>query len=486
MLNLQHITKSFRDTVVLDDVSLALNSGDVIALVGENGAGKTTLLNILLGTLRPDAGTVSRGHESVGYVPQEAILGATIADNFNPATEVWRRDYALSLVGLENKLLDTPVRHLSGGQKTRLALAKVLATDPAPTVLLLDEPTNNLDAEGLAWLQQFIQQFRGGIMLVSHDRAFINAVATKAIELQKGKLTAYGGNYNFYKQQKELERQAELERYRANIEERKRLETDLRSKQERARKGLKKSQPTDNDKAQFDWHQNNVQRSFSGQARAARTRLEQLEEVKRPDSTESHKLTLGGTVPNSKLILQLEAIQKYSLQDVNLEIRGNERMHITGRNGAGKTTLLKIAAGLLQPDSGTVTLGTNVTIGYFSQDTDGLDHSKTALENLHMQDVDPTDIYRQARSLELTAEDLKKPVAELSRGQQAKLSFAKLLLGANQLLILDEPTNHLDIPTREQIEAALQNYRGAMLFASHDKYFTEALQTTTSEELSRA
>lgn len=479
MVYLSDISKNFQDKQVLDNVSLSLQPGDITALIGVNGAGKTTLLTILLGIVQPDSGVVSIGNDVISYVPQE-ILVDKVAENFE-GIAAWRRGYALSRVGLDNIPLDTSTSSLSGGQRTRLAFAKVLAADPEPTVLLVDEPTNNLDGAGLKWLQEFIKGFNGSVLLVSHDRTFINAVATKTVELHHGKLTQYGGNYDFYKGRKEIEQQAAQARYQDSIEERKRIEKGMRTIQNRAHQGLRRKNPKDNDKAQFDWHQGNAQRSFSGQLKAVQSRLDQLEEVEPPEKTKVYSLKLEGKIPKHKRILKLENVQKTyankrGLHNINLELSGSEHVHIAGHNGSGKTTLLKITAGLLQPDSGAVAQGTNINISYFSQDVDGLDHNKTALENLQLVHSTLTDIYRQARNLGLTQNDLHKKVSVLSRGQQTKLAFAKLLFGSHQLLILDEPTNHLDIPTRKEIESALKKYDGAILFASHDTYFVETLQ----------
>lgn len=473
MFALHHIHKSYRDEPVLEEINLSVNAGEVIALIGENGAGKTTLLKVILGQLKPDSGQAALHHETVGYVPQEAEAVGTIQDGFS-AAEAWKIDYALSLVGLEAISRSRTVSSLSGGQKTRLALAKVLAAEPEPTVLLLDEPTNNLDTDGLAWLEQFIKNFKGGIVLVSHDRSFINKVATSIAELHKGQLKQYGGDYDFYKDQKEIEYQTELQKYQVVIEERRKLEKVLRDKQDRANRGLRSQKLRDNDKAQFDWHQNNVQRSFSGQARALQSRLDQLEEVEKPESSKNYKIKLGGNVAPTKLIVKAESISKaYDGRTIvypNFELRGTQRLNIQGTNGSGKTTLLKIAANLLTPDTGSIEVGQNIKLDYFSQDVDGLDYSLSNFENLEITGADPTAIYREARSLGLDQTELRKKPGELSRGQQAKLSFAKLLLSQNHLLILDEPTNHLDLPTREKIEHALRNYQGAMLIASHDTY----------------
>lgn len=486
MAFLRHIYKSFPNKTVIEDVNLAINSGEVVALIGKNGAGKTTLLDILRGELKPDAGSVQVSG-TIGYVPQEAVLGRTIVQSFSTAIPSWEIDYALERVGLGEKDLDTSVSSLSGGQKTRLAFAVVLAQDPEPSLLLLDEPTNNLDADGLVWLSDFVSNFNGAVLLVSHDRQFVNGAATKIAELYNGKLTLYGGDYDFYRQQKELEQTAALALYQQNIEERNHLTKAIRDQREKGKHTHEHIKRSDGDKYQRDFFRNRVTNKFGQQARQLEKRLDQLDEVDRPEFAKDYKVVLGGEVDSSKLVLRLVEICKgfpaSVLDKVNLEIRGNERVHVQGKNGSGKTTLLTIAAGRLSVDSGEVIYGNGISVGYFSQDVDGLDHLITGLENLIQTEVRMTDIFREARSLGLFDADLKKPVSELSRGQQAKIGFAKLLLGSHHLLILDEPTNHLDIPTREQIESAIKQYRGAILFASHDTYFAKTIKPTKELKL---
>lgn len=484
--NLRHIYKSFQGYAVLEDVSLSISPREVVALIGANGAGKTTLLEILRQELKPDAGSVQTSG-AIGYVPQEAVLGKTIQQSFSATNESWQISYALERVGLGTKELDTYVSKLSGGQKTRLAFAVVLAQDPEPSLLLLDEPTNNLDAAGLDWLTDFVRNFDGAVLLVSHDREFVNKTATKIAELHNGKLTQYGGDYDFYRQQKDLEQAAAVARYQQNIEERSHLTKAITAQREKGKNTHENIKRSDNDKYQRDFFRNRVTNKFGQQARALEKRLDQLEEVDRPEFAKDYRIVLGGEVDSGKLVLSLSEIckgfAKPVLNNIDLEIRGGERIQVQGQNGSGKTTLLTIAAGRTQPGSGEVTYGTGISVGYFSQDVDGLDHATTGLENLTATEAQMTNIFREARSLGLTDADLKKPVSELSRGQQAKLGFAKLLLASHHLLILDEPTNHLDIPTREQIETALKQYRGAILFASHDKYFTKKLQPTKELKL---
>lgn len=482
MFTLQHIHKSYGDNVVLNDISFTVNLGEVIALIGENGAGKTTLLKIILEQIKPDEGSVALHNEVVGYVAQEADVGSTIKDSFDNQTEPWQIDQAFEIVGLGDAPRSALVSSLSGGQKTRLAFAHVLAQAPEPTMLLLDEPTNNLDADGLQWLANFIWAFRGGIVLVSHDRTFINLVATSIAELHNGTMRHYGGDYDFYKEQKTIERRSELEKYLQNIEEKKRLEQAIAKQQDKNQHVHKHIKRSDGDKYQRDFFRNRVTVKFGQNANMLQSRLEQIEDVERPEALRVYPISLAGNVSGDKLLLRLKALDKHYakpiLQQVDFEMRGKERIHLRGLNGSGKTTLLKIAAGLLKPDSGERVVGTGVQIGYFSQDVDGLEYDKTALQNLEATQAAPTHLFREARSLRLTQSDLQKWPGDLSRGQQAKLGLAKLLLSSNQLLILDEPTNHLDIPTREQMEAALQAYDGALLFASHDAYFAQAMKPT--------
>lgn len=488
MLNLYKITKSYKDNLVLKDVALSAGPGEVIALIGANGAGKTTLLKILLGEVAPDDGQITNHHDEVGYIPQELDnLNETIEKSFG-SVESWRIDYALNLVDLGDVRKDSLLSNLSGGQKTRVAIAQVLAQDPEPTVLLLDEPTNNLDTEGLEWLESFIKRFKGAVLFVSHDRQFINAVATKVIELKAGVTKLYGGNYEFYKQQKVIEYQAALEKYEKQQVEKKRLKKAMVAQKEATKHVHEHIKRADNDKYQRDFFRNRVSVKLGQKAKNLETRLDKLEEVERPDFDKDYEFSLGGASHANKLLVQVEGISKLYdkqvvLSDINFEIRGNVHIHIKGLNGSGKSTLLHILAGQLPPTKGTIIYGNDVSVGYFSQDTEGLDYKISALDNLSTSEAKQEAIYRQARSLGIVAEDLLKMPGELSRGQQSKLGFARLLLANHDLVILDEPTNHLDIATKEQLEKALQGYKGAILVASHDVYFLQQLKINQTLEL---
>lgn len=480
MIHLRNITKTFKDKLVLDKVDLTVNTGEVIALIGDNGSGKTTLLRIILGEVLPDEGVVELNGMVVGYVPQEAVNQNKTINQCFGIQEPWRIDYALGLVGLE-KSDSKIVKDLSGGQKTRLAIARVLAKDPQPSVLLLDEPTNNIDRQGLEWLEQFIKNFTGAILLVSHDRHFINMTANVVIELKGAKLNRYGGDYDFYKLQKEIEYQAELRKYEQSIEKRRQLERVLSEKQDRARKGIRNQKMRDNDKAQFDWHQNNVQRSFGGQSRAIQARLDQLDIVTKPESNRNYKLKLSSEQTHAKRLIEAKSICKkfgtnLVLEDISLLIRGGERWHIVGLNGSGKSTLLSILSGTILPDKGEITTAEGLSIGYYSQELEDSRVEINGLDYLSLTSATKTEIVKSAASMGLSIGDLSKQVSELSRGQQAKLEFTKLLLSNHEMIILDEPTNHLDIATKERLEFALNGYQGTLVVASHDKYFTDAIK----------
>ncbi|MCA9349323.1 ABC-F family ATP-binding cassette domain-containing protein [Candidatus Saccharibacteria bacterium] len=484
MLELAHIYKTLGDKLILQDINLGIDH-EVVALIGKNGAGKSTLLQIILGQIEADEGTVKyRG--AVGYVPQHPQLANTVGGCFG-SVESWQADIAMAEVGLE-KSLTFPTSKLSGGQKTKLALAMVLAQAPRPSILLLDEPTNNLDATALRWLEDYIKHFKGLVILVSHDRSFINRTCTKVLLLEATKLTIYKGNYDDYKSQKELELQHQLLEYQSNLDEKKRLNSLLQAKSQQM-------QATSNQcynklmgipKISFNTNKNASQTNTGRQIKAINSRIEQLASLEKPDIAKDYLLELNGAVRGGKLVVKLDNINVDFLPKVNnfcLEIRGQQRVVVVGPNGCGKTTLLRIAHRSITPSSGVVVVGAGISIGYISQEVSGLDFSLSSFENLLQSNSDRTVIHRQARALGLEAAALGLKPNELSRGQQSKLSFAKLLLGNHDLLILDEPTNHLDIATRDSIEHALELYRGAMLVASHDEYFLESIGITQTISL---
>jgi len=479
MLRVSNLTVRYADTPILKNISFSIHNREVTAVIGENGAGKTTLLNALLGQVELETGIIECNTD-VGYVPQHPYFGKTIRDSFPDTYEWWRIERALEQVDLY-KPADFQTDKLSGGQKTKLSIATVLAPEHFHGLLLLDEPTNNLDRQSLMWLQNYITSYNGAIIIVSHDRDFINATCTRILEIHDGTIQSYSGNYELYKEVKALEEKLAHDTYKKFIGEKKRIEKIVHKKSEQMRSVTNESYDKIKHESRMGYrgNKNAAQKRTGRLIRALNSRLEHLGDIEKPRQSSRYSSELLGSVHEAKLLLRIDRPKitfSPQLVNVSLEIRGSQRVRIHGVNGSGKSTLLKIAAGRLQIEHGSVTVGTNVTFGYLSQDVDGLNHAQSAIQNLRNVCNDVMKIYREARALGLASHDLTKPVFELSRGQQAKVSFTKLLLGQFDLLVLDEPTNHLDIPTRETIEAALNTYSGAILVASHDEYFVRKMR----------
>lgn len=485
MLNIQKLSKKFEDKIVLDEINLSVNHGDVVAFVGANGAGKTTLLKIISRLEAADSGSI-KVSPNTGYVPQKISESSRSVSEFFGDAENWKIDYALAVVGLENIGLDRKIKSLSGGQKTKLSISKLFTKDNPPDLLLLDEPTNNLDTEAKGWLKKFILGFNGGVLLVSHDRSFINEVANKTIEISDGKLKTYGGNYDFYKEQKAIELQTEFDEYEKYADEKRKLNSNLSNFKDltNAASSISFDKMKHESKMGFYGAKSASQNKFGKKIKAVKSKIDQLEEVKKPKLDKKYSLSLAGEVHKYKKIFIGHGIKKsfsnkLVLDNLDIEITGNERIEISGANGVGKSTLLKIIGKKIKADSGDLGWGENIKIGYYAQDTELLNLELSGFNNLNNQFVTDLEIFHQARLLGLRAEDVKKPAKELSRGQQAKLAFCKLLLQQNELLILDEPTNHLDIVSKEQLEAALNHYKGALVVTSHDRYFIDQINIVT-------
>jgi macrolide transport system ATP-binding/permease protein len=484
MLSLQNVSKTYGDKLILDTIDLTIAGNEVVSLIGDNGSGKTTLMRILVGDLKPDSGSMQRDNLHIGYLPQEPNFGdATIHDYLESKlpeeNQAYRINQSLEQVGLSSIDQLLPATDLSGGQKTKLGLAALLLTNPG--VLLLDEPTNNLDIEGLDWLKWFIASFKGSVLIISHDRAFLDEVVDRIIELKDGKLKNYGGNYSFYAAVKLAEKQAELARYEQNQEEIKRLEKAIADRKERAQQIAKDTKlRRDNDRYAVHFFAQRASKKINRNANALESRLDQFERIDSPHERKVYPKQFLGETHEHKLVIAGQHIiksfdNKTVLADISLEIVGSEHVWLAGPNGSGKSTLLSILAKESEPDMGEVKWGAGVRVGYFSQDLSGINLQDTGLAALLKTEAKQEDCFKQAKSLGLRPQELQKPIRELSRGQIVKLAFAKLLLEQNHLLILDEPTNHLEIATREEIETALTEYRGAILVASHDRYFLESI-----------
>jgi ATPase subunit of ABC transporter with duplicated ATPase domains len=486
MIQLSGITKRFGDKTVLENVNLTFGNKEIIGLVGENGAGKTTLFNIILQTIQPDSGNVQVQNEVVGYLPQhpEFPESATVESFLNGSIipgEEYRIDVALHQTGLTDLDKTQSATQLSGGQKTRLYLAKILLSDPELTFLLLDEPTNNLDIEGVEWLENFLVSFDGTVLLTSHDRALLDNVADTIIELEKGKASVFGGNYTFYAEQKEIQKEAYERMYVAQQKKITRLQEDIDEIKTRSKAGEK----------QFSSRAPGVRRKIRKKAQQAVARQKRLEKflaseknLQKPEEKIRGSIQLTEKTHPGKTMLFVQHVVKELggqriLKDVSLHIGGAERVWLAGLNGSGKSTLFKLITGELKPDGGTIEIGTNVTIGYFSQERQDITPENTILDELQTSlDMTPTEAYKLAIKFAFHEDELKQKISQLSMGQKAKIAFAKLTSGKYTFLLLDEPTNHLEIATREILEAGLRHFEGAILVSSHDRYFLENIEVS--------
>ena len=510
------INKSFGEEVIVADGSFHIEDNEKAALVGPNGAGKSTLLKIIVGELPSDGGDVilTKG-KSLGYLAQhqEMMSGNSIYEEVRLAKadiiamEKQIRTIELELKHLSGDALDSrletynrlmaaferangyayeseitgvlkglgfmesdfkkPVDTLSGGQKTRVSLGKLLLT--RPDILLLDEPTNHLDLNSIAWLETYLLNYPGAVLIVSHDRYFLNRVVTKVLEIEQGKLMTYLGNYSEYAQKKEQIRDAQLKEY------------------------LNQQQAIKHQEAVIEKLRSFNREKSIRRAESREKMLEKMKPVEKPveASTEIH-LTLEPSCTSGNDVLNVEHLSKSFpsqplFSDVSFEIKRGEHVAIIGDNGTGKTTLLKILNQVLAADSGTFTLGTNVNVGYYDQEHHVLHMEKSIFDEI--SDDYPmltnTEIRNVLAAFLFTGDDVFKRIGDLSGGERGRVSLAKLMLSEANFLILDEPTNHLDIVSKEILERALNDYTGTVLYVSHDRYFINQTATRILDLVNR-
>lgn len=507
VLSCNNISKEFVTGPVLKDVSFHINDNEKAAIVGINGAGKSTLLKIIINEMSADSGDVflAKG-AAIGYLAQHqnidtemtifdvmlevkkdilelsdkmrdleakmkqaegAALDA-IYEDYSRVTHEFelKNGYAykseitgiLKGLGFDEEDFNRKVNTLSGGQKTRAYLARLLLSKP--DIILLDEPTNHLDMKAIGWLETYLKNFNGAVLIVAHDRYFLDGVAEKIIELNNCKATTFLGNYTDYANKKKALREAELKAY-------------LNQQKEIA-------------------HQEAViekLRSFNREKSIKRAEsrekvLDKIERVDKPTEIDaSMKISLKPHKESGKDVLNVENLTKsfdeVLFENISFEIKKGERVAIIGGNGTGKTTLLKIINGLLLPDSGKIKLGTNVEIGYYDQEHQVLNADKNLFDEISddYPYLNNTEIRNVLASFLFTKDDVFKLVGSLSGGEKGRLSLAKLMLSEANFLLLDEPTNHLDITSKEILEDALNNYEGTVLYVSHDRYFINKTAT---------
>ena len=512
ILSCQDIGKSFGDIDVLSHISFHIDDFEKAALVGINGAGKTTLLKVIVGEYTADEGIVTFGKGiSWGYLAQhgalnteltiydellsvkqnlidlehkirtaEALMNSTegaaledLMENYSRLTHQFEAQggyiYQSELVGVLKGLgFDTedfskPVNTLSGGQKTRVALGKLLLQKP--DLIILDEPTNLLDLNSIAWLENYLLNYKGAVLIVSHDRYFLDRVVSKVIEIDQTKSTVFSGNYSQYAQKKEQLRAAYMNAY-------------LNQQRE-----IKHQQEVIEKLRSF-----NREKSIK-RAESREKVLDKIEVLDKPTEARTDmKLTLEPAIVSGNDVLHIENLAKsfgslHLFSGLNLDIKRGEHVSIIGDNGTGKTTLLKILNGLEQADCGTFKLGTNVEIGYYDQEQQLLHPEKTLFEEISdaYPDMSNTKIRNTLAAFLFTGDDVFKQIKDLSGGEKGRLSLAKLMLSNANFIILDEPTNHLDIASKEILEDALNSYTGTLLYVSHDRYFINRTATRILE-----
>ena len=498
------LTKAYGIHELFHDVNFEVEKGERAGFVGVNGAGKTTLMRCLLGKEELDAGTVQLGSaDTIGYVEQQSEFGGgTLYEEFQRAfadilvlgeqkrtlekqlgaakdaetmaaySKVMNRFEALGGYDYESRIrrvafglgfteedFKKDVRHFSGGQKTKICLAKALMREP--DFLFLDEPTNHLDIEHIEWLEKFLCAYPGGVLIISHDRYFLDKVATKILELDHKQVTAYAGNYTYFMRVKTQRRAALQSAYEKQQEHIRKTEEYIR----KYKAGIK-----------------------SKQARGRASQLKRLERVVLPPEDASFDYFAFHKPPEcAQRVAELEDVsfafgEHEIFRHVDLLIRNGDGVALVGPNGAGKTTLLRILIGELEAASGRVKIGSRVKIGYFSQQHEGLHKENTILEELNFEfGLDEEQARRYLGAFLFRGDDVLRRIGDLSGGEQSRVAFLKLMLTGANFLILDEPTNHLDIPSREAVEEALMAYPGTFLAVSHDRYFLDKVANCTLE-----
>ena len=502
LLNVSHIFKSFGEDGIIKDATFTVDEGSKVAIVGNNGTGKSTLLKIIVGDLLADSGEVTlKKDATMGYLAQyqEDSFGSSILDTVLSAREdllsmekrlsdmememsnldskdaaTFMENYhklqhqfdllggytfrseavgILKGLGFEGDDLNKSMNELSGGQKTRVSLGRLLAS--SPDLLLLDEPINHLDLNSIVWLEGYLSSYKGAVVIVAHDRYFLDKIVDHVVDLSYGRTSVYTGNYTAFSEQKAL--------YQLTYE----------------RSYEKQQKEIEHQKAVIEKLQSFNREKSIKRAESRKKMLDKIDIMDAPDKDMPRmRLTLEVEKESGKDVLDFSHVtksydDKNIFTDISFEVHKGDRIAILGDNGTGKTTILKCINGLTDFESGEIRFGANVTVGYYDQEQQGLIESNTIFSELH--DAYPylteTQVRNTLAAFMFTEDDVFKRISELSGGERGRVSLAKLMLSKSNLLILDEPTNHLDMDSKEMLEEALNEYDGTLLYVSHDRYF---------------
>ena len=513
LLTLQDVRKSFGMNCILSGVNLTLKEGARMGLVGVNGSGKSTLMKLIAGGMQPDTGTVSlmKGAQ-VGLLTQQADIDSDLnvwdelARVFEPLQRMEERlremehemaekhadpeamarlseDYARlterferkggyewpsriqgTLVGLgfSKERQEMPARLLSGGEKTRLCLARILLTQP--DLLLLDEPTNHLDLSATQWLEDTLRKYRGTVLVISHDRYFLNSVCDCMAELSMTHLTQYEGNYDAFSVKRRMNLERQLKEYQMQQKEIARQKAIIER-----------------------YRMYNREKSIKA-AESREKQLEKMERIERPVDEQRIRFCFEARRRTGEDVLMAKDLSKgfggrRLFEHFDLHLRAGDRVAIIGPNGIGKTTLLRILVGELPPDTGTVLYGSNVDVGYYDQQQAGLHEHKSVMDEVwdDFPRMQPDEVRSVLALFLFTGDDVFQPISTLSGGERGRVALTKLMLRKDNLLLLDEPTNHLDMDSREVLEGALDDFTGTLLTVSHDRYFINRVATRVVE-----
>lgn len=512
ILQVNNISKTFVADAVLSGISFFMEDCEKTAIVGINGAGKSTLLKIITGELQSDEGSVTIARDTtIGYLSQleavsthntiyeevmsakaeveilwnqlkesEAAMKELTGTELDAEMEKYARlnhrfedlnGYALVSevtgvlkgLGFTEEDFDKKIANLSGGQKTRVALSKLLLT--APDLIILDEPTNHLDIDSIEWLENYLRNYPKAVLIVAHDRYFLDRIVTKVVEIERTKATVYKGNYTDYAKKKAARRQEEMRLY------------------------LKQQADISHQQAVIDKLKSFNREKSIKRAESREKMLDKIERIDKPIELDaSMRIEIAPSIESGNDVLTITSLKKsfgdtLLFDGLDMEIKSGERVALIGKNGTGKTTILKIINNLLKADNGRLTLGAKVHIGYYDQDHQVLSPEKTLFEEISdaYPDLDNTKIRNTLAAFLFTGDDVFKKIKDLSGGERGRVSLAKLMLSHANFLILDEPTNHLDITSKEILENALNSYTGTVLYVSHDRYFVNNTCTRIQE-----